>query len=282
MYSIFYHFPLDTKGSPNHNDQKTKCGREQSPTNQPPFQSKETHSDSNHLKTRRRCERSPNNTRSPVRIQKESWHWTASLSSNRTHPRRAPEKETTTVVSLNVRNAFDRVWHTKFFRKMRQLDISNPHDLAQNELSQREDISSYSRRKIVHKKTNISRRIPRFMSLPNPIQYLHIQLPHLFRKTTDTIRWTHAWSPHIPTKTRIHLLKAINHMEDWITRWKKKINKGKSGGILFNNQKPTIISELQLQRVSILWYAQIKYLGVIMDKHIYWRAVYVATCLIKD
>lgn len=187
------------------------------------------------------------------------------------------EKRVTAAVFLDVAQAFDRVWHEGLLAKMISMDV--PGYLVRLVESYLEDRSFE-----VHHLTAVSttRRIeagvPQGSLLGPTLFSIYVNdmptSPNVERAiyADDTALVAQSWQGHQACK---YLQTALSQLEDWCEAWRIKINVSKSNAVLFTKRrtaKATTTTDLELFDDAIPWVNEARYLGVVLDRTLSWRA----------
>lgn len=172
---------------------------------------------------------------------------------------------------LDLSQAFDRVWHTGLYYKLRK-NLPHPHYQL---------IKSYltNRHFLVKQNNNYSDINPIQSGVPQgsvlgPILYLLYtsDLPTTSLTTVATYADdTAVLASHIdPSTASRYLQDNLNKIQDWLKKWRLKANESKSMHITFTMRKgscpPVIINNCQLPQAN-----DVKYLGMHLDRRLTWH-----------
>lgn len=181
----------------------------------------------------------------------------------------------TVAAFLDVEKAFDRVWHVGLVYKLTKMKIPDCYvRLISNYLSGR--VFRVAINGTLSDSKEIRAGVPQG-SIIGPILYtLYTKdLPRNDQTkfgcfADDTVIYSQSWSPNL-AKTRVQ--NSLTVLQDWLTKWRIKINTTKSeaiehrrGGKQVNDTHLTIFNE------PIEWKESVKYLGVTLDRKLIWKA----------
>lgn len=182
--------------------------------------------------------------------------------------------QTTVAVFLDVEKAFDRVWHEGLIYKLIKMKFPDCYiKIIANYLSGRSFAVDVNSTLSTHRQ--IRAGVPQG-SLIGPI--LYILYTHDFPRTIqtkfgcfadDTVIYAQSWAPKLALK---RVQDNLTNLQDWLTKWRIKINSTKSEAIEFKRRRGTLDTKLTIFNSQIEWQDKVKYLGVILDKKLLWGA----------
>lgn len=180
--------------------------------------------------------------------------------------------KTTVAAFLDVEKAFDRVWHDGLIFKLNRMKFPDCYVKL---------LASYlgGRQFAVEVKGTLSAKRPIRAGVPQgsllgPV--LYILYTHDFPKANqtkfgcfadDTAIYAESWAP------KLALSRVQNHLtqlQDWLSKWRIKINIAKCEAIEFRRGRKTLDTRLTLFNSNIDWKEKVKYLGVQLDRKVLW------------
>jgi hypothetical protein len=172
---------------------------------------------------------------------------------------------------LDISQAFDKVWHTGLFYKIKKALPHQMYAILRSYLTNR---FYFIKHQEAH--TNlypISSGVPQG-SVLGPVLYLLYtsDLPTTQQTITSTfaddtaIMATHS-NPQIAS---LHLQNHLNHIQSWLQKWRMKTNTNKSLHVTFtmnhNNCPPVTLHHIPIPQTN-----EAKYLGIYLDRRLTWR-----------
>ena len=175
---------------------------------------------------------------------------------------------------LDISQAFDKIWHTGLLRKLINNNINdNLIQLVANYLSNRKfDVQVQG---VISGKRIIRSGVPQgsivgptlfnlyINDIPHDVQNQNSMI-HIF--ADDTLISGQSWEPTIAAD---RVQQNLILIEEWLEKWRLKINIDKCQAVLFSKRTShfrTLPPELKLFGEEIQWRNEAKYLGVILDK----------------
>lgn len=181
--------------------------------------------------------------------------------------------EHTVATFLDIKQAFDTVWHAGLIWKLKTLKI--PDAIVHI-------IANYLKNRSFRVKTDNHLSKARIMeagvaqgSTLSPLLYaIYVQdmpkhdkcLHSLY--ADDTVLYT----KHVDIKIACRAMQdQLDAITQWSTKWKLKINGDKSNTIIFTRRYPKLQDTLQIQNQKIPYNTIVKYLGIILDSRLAFR-----------
>lgn len=185
-------------------------------------------------------------------------------------------KKHTGAVFLDVAKAFDKVWHYGLLHKLIEADV--PIGLVKL-------IRSYLKSRTFRAKIGEIRSSERTItagvpqgSLLSPLLFaiFTADAPKIVDAATTTAYYAddaailvrHSSAVHVTRK----LQEAVDVQEEWYRRWRIHVNAAKSRAILFTKKRDHPVDEVYMFDVPIPWHTEVKYLGVVLDKGLTFKA----------
>lgn len=175
----------------------------------------------------------------------------------------------TAAIFLDMEKAFDRVWHDGLIHKLNTMTNTPKHliKIIQSFLSNRKfnikisDTLSSARK--------IEAGVPQGSCL-SPLLYIQYindlpSTPHVSISlfADDTMFYSSNTAKNIAI---IRLQRQTNVANDWIKKWRLKLNTQKTVTILFGTSQKTPKRRIEIDDQKINWKSRAKYLGVTLDK----------------
>lgn len=172
---------------------------------------------------------------------------------------------------IDVRQAFDKVWHPGLLFKLKQSLPHSYYNILKSYLSDRqfmlklEDVQSDL--------FPIESGVPQG-SVLGPLLYIIFtaDVPTTFNTTMATFADDTAIlsSSDDPITASLNLQHNLNEFQNWLNRWRIKVSEAKSQHITFTlrkqNSPPVTLNNVVLTQVD-----SVKYLGVHIDKKLTWK-----------
>lgn len=189
------------------------------------------------------------------------------------------ENRSTAALYLDIKQAFDKVWHDGLIRKMIELNLDDGiirlvyhylsnrrfHVNCENKHSDLKDIRSGVPQGSILGPTLFNIFIN---DIPHRSQYNNSNI-HIFADDTlitgQSVKATHAAN---------QIRRTIPLLEEWLTKWRVEINTDKCQAVLFTkkwSQLRILPPELIINGKAIPWKTEAKYLGVILDQKLLFR-----------
>lgn len=174
-------------------------------------------------------------------------------------------------VMLDVRQAFDRVWHRGLLYKIKKTMPYEFYLIFHSYLTNRSFQTKIGND--VSQIEQINAGVPQG-SVLGPMLYLLFtsDLP----TSNDTMISTFADDTAIlacnnDPNTASEMLQAhLNQIEIWLDKWRIKVNKDKSAHITFTTKRPTC-PPVTLNNIPIPQSKEVKYLGLHLDRRLTWK-----------
>lgn len=179
-------------------------------------------------------------------------------------------KQYCSALFIDISQAFDKVWHDGLIFKISGLLPENTHKLLQSYLSNRtfkvrsKDEFSSSRK--------ISAGVPQG-SILGPLLYIiyTADMPtnpntHTSTFADDTAFVSINQNPNIASE---HLQCHIYELENWLNKWRIKVNPAKCVHVTFTLRRQNCPS-ISINNVSIPEHNHVKYLGIHLDRRLTW------------
>lgn len=180
------------------------------------------------------------------------------------------EKKYCSALFLDVAQAFDKVWHDGLLYKIR-CKLPQLFPLLTSYLSNRK--FQVNHKNHYSTKREATAGIPQG-SVLGPVLYLIYthDIPVSSSLTTSTFADdTAILSIHRnPRVASANLQEHVHEIEDWLDKWRIKVNESKSVHITFTLNKQTC-PQITLNAVNVPQKTDIKYLGVHLDRRLTWR-----------
>lgn len=174
-------------------------------------------------------------------------------------------------VFLDITQAFDKVWHTGLFSKLKKYLPINMYEVLKSYLQ--------NRHFLVEQQDECSDLQPILAGVPQgsvlgPTLYLLYTADMPITRLTTIATYaddTAVLSSHTdPTRASRNLQIALNDIQNWLKVWRIKANENKSVHITFTNRRescPTVtFNGQQLKHVDT-----VKYLGMHLDRRLNWQ-----------
>lgn len=180
---------------------------------------------------------------------------------------------------LDIRQAFDKVWHTGLIRKLINYHINDGmiHLIADYLTNRNFDVQV---QEAVSGKKIITSGVPQGSILGPTLFNIYINdIPHdhqnnnssLYIFADDTLITGQSREPGLAVRQVQHNLELL---EDWLKKWRLNINIEKCQAVLYSKRTShfrTLPPTLRLNGQDINWRQEAKYLGVILDKKMLFR-----------
>lgn len=180
------------------------------------------------------------------------------------------KKQYCSAVFLDITQAFDKVWHEGLISKLQHFLPTKVHNLLKNYLT--------SRKFVVKHKSFISREFEILAGVPQgsvlgPLLYIlyTADMPKNDRTLISTfaddtaIMCSHP-NPDMATQ---YVQNHLNTLNDWLHRWKIKVNESKCCHLTFTLRRSTCPA-LQMNGQVIPACSDTKYLGMHLDRRLTW------------
>lgn len=175
-------------------------------------------------------------------------------------------------VFLDVQHAFDKVWHEGLFFKLKKLLPTHFYIILKSYLSNRHYYVKYNR--AYSKIFEINAGVPQG-SVLGPVLYT------IFTSDMPVIGnilvATYADDTAVlaantnPSDASIQLQEELRVIENWLTKWKIKINTAKSSHVTFTLRRGNC-SSVYIYNNQIPQYETVKYLGLHIDRRLTWKS----------
>ncbi len=174
-------------------------------------------------------------------------------------------------VFLDVAQAFDKVWHDGLISKIKKLLPTEFHNILENYLRLRKFQIKYN--ECVSKVSEINAGIPQG-SVLGPVLYLlyTADLPTSNDVITSTFADDTAFlaTHKNPQTASRELQDHIYKVEEWMKKWRIRVNENKSSHITFTLNKRTC-PMIKLNNTPIPQHKDVRYLGLYLDRRLTWR-----------
>jgi hypothetical protein len=174
-------------------------------------------------------------------------------------------------VFLDVNAAFDRVWHKGLLYKLKQVFSDSYYRLFTSFFEDR--CFSVRQGQIYSSLQEINAGVPQGSILsPTFYNFYTSDLPMM----NGTMIATYADDTAImaaaekPEDTSLMLQRQLDLFQDWLTRWRMKVNTGKSSQVTFSLRRRTC-PPVTINGEHIPQANRVRYLGLILDRRITWR-----------
>lgn len=181
------------------------------------------------------------------------------------------EKKYCSAVFLDITQAFDKVWHDGLIYKIKELLPKKFHSILGNYLLGRQYmVKQNSATTCVY---DINAGVPQG-SVLGPVLYLMYtaDLPVTDKVMISTFADDTAilTSHNIPETASKELQNHLKKIEDWMTKWRIKVNENKSTHVTFTLNKRTC-PPVVLNDINIPQQTKVKYLGMHLDRRLTWK-----------
>ena len=189
------------------------------------------------------------------------------------------EKRVTVGLYLDIKQAFDKVWHKGLIRKMMDMNINDGLiHLIHNYLKNRQ--FKVNVKGTDSTKEYIKSGVPQGSILGPTLFNLYINdMPHdniynnslLHIFADDTLITGQSRQPILATR---QVQKNLNQIEKWLEKWRLTINIDKCQAVLYTKRHSLyrrLPPELKLNGQPINWNTEAKYLGVILDQKLLFK-----------
>lgn len=180
-------------------------------------------------------------------------------------------KQYCSAVFLDVSQAFDKVWHPGLLYKIKRILPTSYFNLFKSYLSERQ-----FQIKVGEEKSNdfpIASGVPQGSVLGPMLYVLYTSdLP----TTQNTITGTFAddtailASHHDPIVASQYVQDHLNLLQQWLHRWRIKVNETKSAQVTFTLRKGSC-PPVNVNNVEIPQTNEVKYLGLHLDNRLNWK-----------
>jgi hypothetical protein len=181
------------------------------------------------------------------------------------------EKKYCTAVFLDVTQAFDKVWHTGLLCKLKRLLPSYYFLLLKSYISDRYFSVKYNNE--ISKCYPIQSGVPQG-SVLGPLLYLiyTADLPEAENTVIATFADdTAIMSTHEdPAIASVNLQHHLNLMNEWLDKWRIKINPTKSAQVTFT-LRTSVCPTVTINNVPVPVKTETKYLGLHLDQRLTWK-----------
>lgn len=174
-------------------------------------------------------------------------------------------------VFLDVAQAFDKVWHTGLFYKLKTNLPTNHYTILKSYIENRNYLVKQQDAKsdLCAIKAGVQKR-----SVLGPVLYLlfTIDLPAISGTMIATFADdTAVFAVHEnPIKASEILQTSLNTMQAWLQKWLIKVNENKSVHVTFTTRRDTCPSVI-LNNIYIPQKDDVKYLGVHLNRRLNWK-----------
>lgn len=172
---------------------------------------------------------------------------------------------------LDISQAFDKVWHTGLLYKLKSKMPHQYYQILKSYLEHR-----YFLVKVQDERTKllpIEAGVPQG-SVLGPLLYLLYTADLPTRNNTeiatfadDTVVMASHRNPKTATK---YLQENLTEIQQWLTKWRMKVNEAKSTHVTFTLKKetcpPVVLNGQQLPQAT-----DVKYLGMYLDRRLTWK-----------
>ena len=183
-------------------------------------------------------------------------------------------KQYCSAVFLDVKQAFDKVWHKGLLYKLKTLLPSPFYLLLKSYLSNRSfRVLSGS---VKSATTMIRAGVPQG-SVLGPVLYTIYTSDLPLSPSNNILVATYADDTAIlstaisPVEASINLQQYLNHVEKWLDKWNIAVNKEKSNHVTFSLRRGDC-DRVSLHAVTIPANQEVNYLGVTLDRRLTWKA----------
>ena len=181
------------------------------------------------------------------------------------------EKKYCSSAFLDVRQAFDKVWHNGLLYKLKQTLPHTFYNILKSYLSDR-----FFQIKLENTHTeliSIESGVPQG-SVLGPILYVIFtsDIPTSPETTTATFADdTAILSCHRdPVEASNQLQNNLNNIETWLKKWRIRVNETKSSQVVFSLRK-NVCPQVRLNNILLPQAESVKYLGMHLDKKLTWK-----------
>lgn len=184
------------------------------------------------------------------------------------------ENRATVALYLDIKQAFDKVWHVGLIRKMIENNIEDSLiHLINNYLYKRRFHSFFQNYKSETK--NIESGVPQGSIIGPTLFNLYINdIPHLPQFNNSAL---HIFADdtlitgqsHRPIYAARQVQRSIALIEPWLERWRIQINPTKCQAIIYSKKRSHLnqnVQQIQINGQNINWAHEVKYLGVTLDQ----------------
>jgi hypothetical protein len=181
------------------------------------------------------------------------------------------EKKFCTAAFLDVKQAFDRVWHQGLYYKLKLNLPHNMFSILKSYLSQRYFFVKHE--DFCTELHPILAGVPQG-SVTGPVLYLLYTADLPTTEMTMTATYaddTAVLATHTdPVTASRYLQENLHDMQKWLKKWKIRVNESKSVQVTFTMKRGTCpsvtLNDTQLPQVD-----EAKYLGIHLDRRLTWR-----------
>jgi Reverse transcriptase (RNA-dependent DNA polymerase). len=189
------------------------------------------------------------------------------------------QNRATVALYLDIKQAFDKVWHSGLIRKMIDYNIDDGivclissylsdrkfHTKWENELSETKNINSGVAQGSLIGPTLFNIYIN---DIPHPPQHNYSAL-HIF--ADDTLITGQSHRPEYAVR---QVQQSLALIEPWLEKWRIRINPDKCQAVVFSKKWKHInerCTPIRINGSDINWTTEAKYLGVILDQKLLFR-----------
>ena len=181
------------------------------------------------------------------------------------------EKQFCSSVFLDVRQAFDKVWHIGLLYKIKKLLPHSFYNLIQSYLTDRKFKIAFQGEQT--DQFNIESGVPQG-SVLGPM--LYVLYTSDIPKDPNTMMETFADDTAILSKNvdcvvaTENLQNGLNNIQSWLNKWRIQVNETKSTHVVFtlkNENSPRVT----LNNILLPQSESVKYLGMHLDKRLTWK-----------
>ena len=181
------------------------------------------------------------------------------------------EKKYCSALFIDVSQAFDKVWHAGLLYKIKLLLPANTHKLLENYITNRK--FTLSEKSFISTPQAIHAGVPQG-SILGPLLYILYtsDMPTSINTHTSTFADdTAILSVHEnPNAASMILQDHIFQLEEWLERWKIKVNEQKCMHITFTLRRQSC-SPIRINNHNIPQHTHVKYLGIHLDRRLTWK-----------